>query len=170
MTRRNLVIVRHAKADRPPGVADVDRALTARGHADAAAAGAWLAENGYLPDVVLCSPTRRTRQTWHDLAMALSEQSHGHAPTVTYAREVYDGNAAALLNLLHRVDPLARTVMIVGHNPMISAFAAQLDPGARLDSDGLRTSGIAVHAIAGEWDQIGPGAAALSAVHTPRAS
>ena len=46
------MLLRHAKADNPPAVADIDRPLTARGHADAAAAGAWLAHRGYVPDLV----------------------------------------------------------------------------------------------------------------------
>ncbi len=170
MTRRNLVIVRHAKADRPSGVADVDRPLNERGHADAAAAGAWLAANGYVPDVVLCSPSRRTRQTWHDLAVAMAEKAPGTSPSVTYAREIYDGGAAHLLELVQRVDPQARTVMVIGHNPTISAFTADLDPGTTLDSDGLRTSGIAVHAVPGDWKRVAPGSAAITALHPPYGS
>ena len=64
MSERTLVILRHAKAERPAELADADRPLTQRGHADAAAAGAWLAARGYRPDLVLCSPAKRTRQTW----------------------------------------------------------------------------------------------------------
>ena len=41
--------MRHAKAERPDGVADIDRPLTQRGHADAAAVGAWLAHHDYGP-------------------------------------------------------------------------------------------------------------------------
>ncbi|MFC7481813.1 SixA phosphatase family protein [Luedemannella flava] len=72
MTIRTLAILRHAKADNPPGVADLDRPLTPRGHADATAAGAWLAAKAILPDLVICSPARRTRETWHGVALGLS--------------------------------------------------------------------------------------------------
>lgn len=165
MTRRNLVIVRHAKADRPPGVADADRPLTDRGHADAASAGAWLAEKGYHPEVVLCSPSRRTRQTWHDLAVALSDTSRGTSPTVTYSRQVYEGDVTALIELVRGIDPQAHTAMVVGHNPAISTFAARLDPGTKLDSDGLRTSGISVHRVPGEWSDVAPGQAPVVALY-----
>ena len=41
-TPHRLVVVRHAKAE-PYGPTDFERELAARGRADAAAAGAWLA-------------------------------------------------------------------------------------------------------------------------------
>ena len=71
---RTLVLLRHAKAEAAGSDApdDAERPLTARGHADAAAAGAWLARHGLLPDVVICSPARRTRQTWHGVALGMT--------------------------------------------------------------------------------------------------
>src|SRR5262249_13960879 len=71
-TSRTLVILRHAKAEAPNRAADLERSLTERGHADAGAAGAWLVARGYLPNLVICSPARRTRQTWHGVAVALA--------------------------------------------------------------------------------------------------
>jgi phosphohistidine phosphatase len=82
---RTLVLLRHAKADRPNGVPDVDRPLTERGHADSALAGAWLVKHGYVPDLVLASPSRRTRQTWHSVAVALANAG---SPTVRYERDI----------------------------------------------------------------------------------
>src|SRR5947199_719058 len=92
---RTLVILRHAKAERPTGVADIDRPLTGRGHEDAAAAGAWLASRGYAPDLVLCSPAKRTRQTWHGVAMALAG-----APEVRYEPALYAGAVDEALDLV----------------------------------------------------------------------
>ena len=161
---RTLVLLRHAKADRPNGVADVDRPLTDRGHADSAAAGAWLAKQGYAPDLVLCSPSKRTRQTWHSVAVALA---HAASPAVRYERELYDGGAEDLLNVIQTADPAARVVMVIGHNPSVSLLSELLDPDSELDSDGLRTCGIAIHDVGPAWS--GLGAAALTAVHTARA-
>jgi phosphohistidine phosphatase len=148
---RTLVLLRHAKADRPNGVADVDRPLTERGHADAAAAGAWLVKQGYVPDLVLCSPSRRTRQTWHSVAVALAKAG---SPTVRYERDIYDGTAQDMLALVQSVDDAHHVVMLVGHNPTISQVSEMLDPAGEADSDGLRTAGVAVHAGDGEWAKI----------------
>jgi phosphohistidine phosphatase len=156
--------LRHAKADRPTGTADVDRPLTERGHADAGAAGAWLAGRGIQPDLVLCSPSRRTRQTWHGVAVALSG---GEAPEVHYDSGLYDGSTAVALGLLRAVGPEHRTVLLIGHNPTVSMLSSALDSDAARDSDGLRTSGIAVHDVAGAWADLT--GAALTASHTARA-
>jgi phosphohistidine phosphatase len=161
---RTLVLLRHAKADRPNGVADVDRPLTDRGHADSAAAGAWLAKQGYAPELVLCSPSKRTRQTWHSVAVALAKAA---SPTVRYERELYEGGASDLLKVVQTADPQARVVMVIGHNPSISLLSQVLDPGSGLDSDGLRTCGIAIHSVSGAWSDLKK--AALKAVHTARA-
>ena len=81
MTARTLVLLRHAKAETPGEVFDYDRRLAPRGAADAVAAGAWLAAHDLLPDLVLCSPAARTRQTWHGVAVGLSV---GLGPALTF--------------------------------------------------------------------------------------
>lgn len=164
MTERTIVLLRHAKADRPVRTADVDRPLTARGHADANAAGAWLARRQLLPDLVICSPSKRTRQTWHSVAVALGEAS----PTVQYEGRVYDGRAGDLLDLIRAADDGVSTVLVIGHNPTVSQLSELLDPGAETDSDGLRTSGLAVHRFEGSWAECGPGTAPLTGSHTAR--
>src|SRR5437773_11617307 len=102
MRTRTLVIVRHAKAQRPADLADADRPLTQRGHADAAAAGAWLAARGYRPDLVLCSPSKRTRQTWRGVSVALAGSPE---PTVRFEPELYYGAVDDALALITQVPP-----------------------------------------------------------------
>ena len=166
MTERFIVLVRHAKADRPAGVADVDRPLTARGHADAGAVGAWIAHRGYRPDLVICSPSKRTRQTWHGVALGMADASDDPpTPEVDYRPEVYDGGAASLLDLVQAADDAATTIMIIGHNPPVSQVSLLLDP----DKAGeLRTSGVAVHRFEGPWIECGRGDAPLVETHTAR--
>lgn len=167
MTERRILLVRHAKADRPPGVSDVDRPLTPRGHADAGAVGAWLAHRDYRPDLVICSPSKRTRQTWHGVALGMADAAGDQPPSpeVDYRGEVYDGDAADLIDLIQGVDDAVNTVMIIGHNPSVSVVSELLDPDKAGD---LRTSGIAAHAYAGSWDECGPGDAPLLETHTAR--
>ena len=62
-----LVVVRHAKAE-GYGPSDFERELSQRGRGDAAAAGAWLAEQGVTADGALVSAAERTRQTWDIVA------------------------------------------------------------------------------------------------------
>lgn len=160
-----LVLLRHAKADRPNGVADVDRPLTERGHADSAAAGAWLANHGYFPDLVLCSPSKRTRQTWHSVAIAVASAA---SPHVRYERAIYDGNAEELLKLVQSITESAETVLLIGHNPSISYLSELLDAEGEADSDGLRTGGIVVHRAESDWASYSH--APRCATHTARAA
>lgn len=170
MTERTLVLLRHAKAETPAGDRDIDRRLSARGQADAAAAGAWLGAQGHLPDLVICSPARRTRQTWHAVAVALAEAApQPPAPTVRYERAVYDGSVDDLLRLVQSVPEEASSLLLIGHNPTISQLVAVLDPQARMDSDGLRTSGVVVHQVTGAWSRCGTRRAPVTAAHTARA-
>lgn len=173
MSTRTLVILRHAKAANPEGVADPDRPLSDRGHADAAAAGAWLARSGLRPELVLCSPALRTRQTWHGVALGLVEDetdpaSNPPAPEVRYEPALYGASVRTLLASVRAATPEASTVLLIGHNPGLSALSAALDP-ERADAEGLRTAGIAVHTLTGAWTDLASGDAPLSASHTARA-
>ncbi|SCL59628.1 phosphohistidine phosphatase [Micromonospora citrea] len=169
---RTLVLLRHAKAEPPGDVLDVQRPLATRGHADAAAAGAWLAKHELLPDVVICSAARRTRETWHGVAMGMTGSpaeggSAGPAPVVHYEADAYEARPEDLLALVNRADPAARTVLLIAHNPGISLLSALLDP-LRADQDGLRTSDVVVHRSVGDWAGLGRGGAPIAARHTAR--
>jgi len=166
MTVRTLVLLRHAKAANPQRVADSDRPLTARGHADAAAAGAWLLSRGLRPARVLCSPSRRTRETWHSVRVALGDAAS--ATEVVMEPALYDSGAASALDLIRATDPDVDVLVVVGHNPTVSMISTMLDPGSDVD-DGLRTAGLALHRIDGDWVDCGPNHAPLTASHTARA-
>ncbi|MGE5827068.1 MAG: SixA phosphatase family protein [Micromonosporaceae bacterium] len=157
-----LVLLRHAKTANPEGVPDVSRPLTQRGHADAAAAGAWLDQRGYTPDVVICSPAQRTRQTWHGVALSLPAGAQ-----VSYPDEAYLADADDLLELVCSV-AAAGTLLLIGHNPAVSALSSRLDPDGA-DPDGLRTCGLAVHESSQPWARWRSADATLTASHTARA-
>lgn len=157
---RRLVILRHAKAANPEGVDDHERPLAARGRADATAVGAWLAEHDTIPDLVLCSTARRTRETWAGVAAALTT-----TPTVRYDDRVYLASALDLLELVTEVDDDVSTLAVVGHNPGTSQLSRLLDP---VNGAELATAGIALHELAEPWQATRPGAAALVEAHTAR--
>ena len=68
-TALRLLLLRHAKASRsrPHGR---NRKLTNRGSKESSAIGVYLARHMLRPDLVVVSPTRRTRQTWKRTAAA----------------------------------------------------------------------------------------------------
>jgi phosphohistidine phosphatase len=155
---RTLVLLRHAKAEQARNAPDLERPLTARGHADAAAAGAWLARHALLPDVVLCSAARRTRQTWHGVALGMTGSPPeggpaGSVPVVRYEAAAYEARPEELLTLVRSVPGETGTVLLIAHNPGISLLSALLDPD-RADQDGLRTTDLVAHRPVASWPDL----------------
>jgi phosphohistidine phosphatase len=170
MTARTLVLLRHAKAETPGELPDFERSLTKAGEADADAAGSWLADEGLRPDLVLCSTARRTRQTWHGVAVAMAQvQPDTAAPEVHYEQHLYDGGRTELIDLLRAVPEDVATVLVVSHNPTVSDVSVLLRPYDEDGTfDGLKTCGLAVHRAEGPWSDTEPGSMALIQQHTAR--
>ncbi len=110
--------MRHAQAEN--GFEDFERALTDRGRSQAETVGRLLAERGYVPDHVICSAARRTRQT---LDGVLGAMEPGARPEVDYSEAAYSAGVDTLLELVNQVDPDARTVLVVAHNPTVAQLA-----------------------------------------------
>ncbi|WP_432497904.1 SixA phosphatase family protein [Kineococcus auxinigenes] len=157
-----LVLVRHAKADTPPGLQDIARPLTERGRADAVAAGRWLSEHVATPDLLVTSPARRTEETTARLLDAW-----GVEPAVVDEERVYEASLGDLLRLVRGLDtdrPDA-VVVLVGHNPGLSDLTEVLTGQVQQ----LRTAGIAVLDVSGRWADADSTSCALRTVHTARA-
>lgn len=170
MTQRTLILLRHARAEPLGELRDFDRSLTKTGEADADAAGSWLADEGLRPDLVICSPANRTRQTWHGLAVAMTQaQPDAASPEVHYELDLYDGGQTELIDLLRAVPDGVGTVLVVGHNPTVSDVSVLLRSTLGDDRfDGLKTCGLAVHRAEGAWSGTEPGAMDLVQRHTAR--
>jgi phosphohistidine phosphatase len=164
---RRLVVLRHAKSAWP-AVIDHERPLAPRGRRDAPAAGRWLHDSGYLPDQVICSTARRTRQTWEWAAPALRA-----APPVTYDERVYDASVADLLTVVREVPASVATLLLIGHNPGMQGLTLAL-AGGGLESALLQvelkfpTSAIAVLSLPGPWSAAAPDQARLTDFTIPR--
>jgi phosphohistidine phosphatase len=157
---RTLVILRHAKAAWPEGVADLERPLAPRGTRDAPEAGRWLRDHLARLDLVITSPALRARQTWELAGVEL-----GYAPEGWRDRRLYARPLDELLELIAEIGDDVQTALLVGHNPELSLLASSLS-GSDIE---LSTAGIAVLGLPGGWRGISPGAAQLHSSVTPRA-
>jgi phosphohistidine phosphatase len=146
---KTLCIIRHAKAAHAsPLESDHDRPLDDRGKSDAALAGVQLFMRGLLPDGMLASSARRTRDTASILARELSFPEEA----IQLSDELYNASPAAMREALAALDAGARTVFLVGHNPEISLLGEELT-GHALGS--LPTCGIVCVDLAIDgWEEL----------------
>ena len=116
MTERTLLVLRHSKSAYPEGTADVDRPLSDRGRRDAAKAGGWLRDQGYTPDLVVCSTAERTIQTW-DLVSDQLGWTGDEPGMVRYDPRVYEASPGDLLTVVQETPEEVSILALVGHNP-----------------------------------------------------
>jgi phosphohistidine phosphatase len=116
------LLIRHAHAvDGGPGAnGDFSRWLSAKGRTVARKVGKRLHDDGIMPDVIVSSPLPRALQTAELVAAAL-----GFRGVVEILPELApDESIVGAVEALARVS--GELVAVVGHEPNISALAAEL--------------------------------------------
>lgn len=157
---RELILLRHAHAEPPLlGQADYDRPLSPIGLAEAEAAGAWLVRNGLVPDRILCSPARRTRET---LEAVLAQLGYAEVRRIDAIYEATPGTLAALVDEHRDVERL----LLVGHNPGLEQLVALMDSGRSNGGRGMPPAGIAVLEYPADA-RLEPGGATLARFWAP---
>lgn len=114
-----FVLVRHAKAERPAGVADIARELSDRGRIDATLVGRHLGANLPIPAAVVTSPARRA----HETARIVIEAA-GWDVAASIDPRLYHGGVGDLLDVL--AEQTSGPVLAFGHQPVWSATVAAL--------------------------------------------
>jgi len=117
---KRLLLLRHAKAE-AHSADDRQRALIDRGRKDAVRMGRFLREEHSVPDLVLCSDSKRTRET---LELLLPEL--GVKPQVQFLHELYLAEPELILAVIRGAADKFRAAMVVGHNPGLEQCALVL--------------------------------------------
>ena len=150
MTRKHLLLMRHAKTLLArPGQTDFERELAAKGERQCAIMRDWL--NGQLPAgawQVLCSPARRTRQTWEQC------QPQPVDCKVSHIDAIYGSSRSELIELLTEQLDDHNRIILVGHNPAISELVATLAQADEEARRGFGTGDMALlHSASGDLAQ-----------------
>jgi phosphohistidine phosphatase len=117
-----LSLLRHAKSSwKNPSLADYDRGLSARGEAAAPLMGQAIAEHGLVPDLVLCSSSRRTRDTLDLVLPSLKPK-----PEIRYEDVLYHAEPDGILDMLRQEPSQFGHIMVIGHNPCFHMLAHDL--------------------------------------------
>ena len=95
--------------------------MTEAGIAAAERMGAYLREAGLLPDLVLVSPARRTRETFEAAERAAKAEMNA-----CYEPAIYGAGSAVLCALIAHTPADVKTLLMVGHNPGLAEAAVAL--------------------------------------------
>ena len=165
-----LSLFRHAKSSWDnPDLQDFDRPLNERGETAAPQMGAFMAEHGIVPDLILCSPAARARQTL-DLALPHLPSK----PTVNYEDALYLTASETLLKRIRKLEANVHHVMMVGHDPGLHRLATELSGSG--DPELLQalarkfpTAGLVVIQFkVTSWSKVRPGMGHLEVFMTPK--
>lgn len=163
-----LLFLRHAKAEpAQSGQEDEGRALAPRGRRDAEAMGRAMRRLGLLPDLVLVSPSRRTRET-----LELIDWWDEERPLVETVEDLYLAEASVIADLLRGISETTRSVLVIGHNPGLQECALWLaeERGEAYErlKKGLPTASLLEFELSRPWGELGPHRLRLERFLTPK--
>jgi phosphohistidine phosphatase len=165
-----LSLLRHAKSSwDDPALEDFDRPLAKRGAAAAPRMGAYMAAQGLIPDLILCSPAVRARQT---LDLVLPHLTGG--PTVFFEDAFYLAAPSVLLARIQKIEVKVNHALIVGHDPGIQGLALSLSHSGKAEAlkalaAKFPTAGLAVIRFkGGDWAKVARGSGRLDLFVTPK--
>lgn len=171
-TMPTLMLLRHAKSDQETKLEDHERPLSKRGRHDAPRMGEYMRAQGYEPDLVLCSTSERTRETWNLVGPRLKLQ-----PKVRFDRGLYLAAWPALLAISQGTLADVNALLMIGHNPGVEQLAIALALQPKTPSERVRaetmskkypTCALAVLEFDGAWPGIKPGTGRLTAFVRPK--
>ena len=119
---KSLTLLRHAEAvSMADGTDDFQRALTARGQAQARALGERLRAEGWVPQRVLCSSALRAQQTAQTVGVGA-----GWMTPVSARQQLYNAAPEAMMDLLRDEANDVERLLLVAHAPGIAELASAL--------------------------------------------
>ncbi|MES2622310.1 MAG: histidine phosphatase family protein [Bacteroidota bacterium] len=118
--KRNLVLIRHTKASQGDfSLDDFERPLKKDRIDDAKNMANKLSGLGLHPDLIICSPALRTKQT----AEHFCDKLKYDYSRIQFERSLYESSEAEIMEAVHSTDAEVRTLTIIAHNPSLTYFA-----------------------------------------------
>jgi phosphohistidine phosphatase SixA len=154
---RRLILLRHADSEVSSKVRDYDRPISTNGMREAASIAQKLQDLGWLPDLVLASNSKRTKQTLDHMSKLWQElgEVDSHFLGSLYTVAALDGQTRSHLekciqDFVEQQEEV-QTVMCVGHNKgweeAATSFAQQ--------AVRLRTASAALlESVGGSWQDV----------------
>jgi phosphohistidine phosphatase len=110
---KTLFLLRHAKSSwKDETLPDFERPLNRRGKRAAETMGRYFKTSAIVPELILCSPAERARET-----LNLVLKASRWTTEVRYDQRIYDATAQRLVEVVSQIDNDRKVAMLVGHNP-----------------------------------------------------
>ena len=160
---KTLFIVRHAKSSwDDTGLDDRERPLNSRGKEESPKMGKHMADYKLKPELITSSPAVRALKTAEKIARELGFKKSD--VLVNEGLYTFDGNG--LINVIKGFDDRYRSVMLVGHNPAVTAIVNELSNSG---IDNVPTCGVALLEFGvGSWKDIRKGSGTLLEFDYPK--
>lgn len=143
---KTVYIVRHGKAvPAHANIADADRLLTDTGVARTCKIAEYMNESKPVIDRIIASPAERAYAT----ALIIADKLGIKANKISAEEKLFTGDESDILEVIEQLDDSINSVMIVGHNPVITMVANRF-ANPKLES--LPTTGVvSVHLDTEKW-------------------
>jgi phosphohistidine phosphatase len=143
---KTVYIVRHGKAvPAHANIADADRLLTDTGVARTCKIAEYMNETKPVIDQIIASPAERAYAT----ALIIADKLGIKANKVVSDEKLFTGDESDVLEVIEALDDSIKSVMIVGHNPVITMVSNRF-ANPKLES--LPTTGVvSVHLDTDNW-------------------
>ena len=150
---------------------DFDRPLANRGIKAAEKMGIMMRESGISPDFIICSTSRRTRETLGLILPHLKGECRILMEDGVYKMQ----ETIELIDRLRRLPAGVNRVMVIGHNPIMQDISLTLcktaNNPAELEAltEKFPTAGLATLDLGdGPWPALTPHSATLTGFNTPK--
>jgi len=148
-------------------VDDFHRPLKKRGRNNAARMGAWLAEQGLVPDYVVSSPAARTMETARLVCSAMKFP----IDNIREKAAIYEADESQLLQVIRATPEAVRCGLFIGHNTGMEDLVLHLGAGAlQWPEDGklMPTAALARFRVTTSWSKLGADTAKFLQIQRPR--
>jgi len=167
---KRLFVLRHAKSSWDnPGLDDHERPLAPRGQRALEVMSSHLKASGIDPQLVLCSSSRRTRETLAGIGIG---GQHLIEPAL------YAASCDEVVNRLRELPDDVSSAMLIGHNPAVQVLVLRLtnhdgagaeDPRRDSVKRKFPTGALATMSFECAWNELAAGRARLEEYVTPKA-
>jgi phosphohistidine phosphatase len=166
---KRLFVLRHAKSSwDDPGLDDHERPLAPRGRRSLEVMSSYMSSKAIEPQLVLCSSSRRTRETLDGIAIGGEH---------VIESELYSATTEEVLDRLRELPEEVSSAMLVGHNPAIQMLVLRLtnhdntgveDPQREAVKRKFPTGALASMTFDCSWRELAHGRAHLEEFVTPK--